>query len=170
MELTDHLGYKCTDDGLKLLERYPDFIESVWLNPDYRKSKFNVNKNFFTIEYDGNAYIEKNGTSFREFFRYERAEDLIKAKGLSHIRVAKTYFGDNDRILLEYCGKIFDPDEGKKIEMFTKEGIDLPEEYKDYIPVNKQAFEEWYELKMAVNHIEFCIQPNGDLIVIDPHI
>jgi len=149
MELTEYLGYQCTDDGLKLVKAYPGFINSVWFNPVNREYWFKKSdKDFTKIHHNGLIYVEKTGTDFGEFYQYDRMDELLQCRGYKHIRVAKTFIGDNHKILLEYGGKMLD-----------SKG-----------PVIKEINEEWYDLCMTMNHMEFCIQPDGNLVVIDPHV
>ena len=151
LELTDYQGYKCTRDGLEIVKAYPDFISSVWLNPAHREFWLkNGGREITKIHHNDIIYIEKSGVDFGEFHKYDRLNDIIESNGYKHIRAAKTFIGGNDRILIEYGGhRLFDPKKDSG---------------------NMDIFEEWCDILTTQSHMEFCIQPDGNLIAIDPHV
>jgi len=152
MELIQKLNYYCTPEGLKILERNPNFIDSVWLNESCREFLGSRNGKDFTKIHDGkDVYVEKTGTSFRELERYFKIDEIIQEQQFKHIKSAENYFGDENKILLKYYPYNFDS--------YIPSNIELKEE----------VSEEFYTFCHLTNYNEFGIKEDGDLIVLDPH-
>jgi len=151
MVLTRHLDYYCTDDGAKLLETYPDFINNIWLNDNNREWWFKKDNKIFTKI--NNLYVEKTGTDYKELLQYKEMDKLLHSNQYKHIRVAKTFFGTSDKILLEYC----------KFRYNMQQSTNS-------VHANAAAIEELWNLGMMGIPMDLCVEPNGDLIILDPHI
>ena len=155
MELVKKLDYYCTPAGLKLLEGNPDFINSVWLDDSKRKFWFEKDrgKKQFTRIYDGeNIYVEKTGTNFVELEIYSEFEDVIKENGWNNLKMAETYFGNDNKILLKYYPLSFNSNNSS-----------------DRDKISFEALEDLINLASTWRHFDTCMDEKGDLIIIDPH-
>ena len=153
MELVKKLDYYCTPAGLELLDKNPDFINSVWFNDSKRNFWFEKDggKKKFTRIYDGeNIYVEKTGTSFEELKVYGEFEDLIKENSWNGLKMAETYFGDDNKILLKYYPISFNPHDSLDRDKLSLETLDNLSEI------------SWF-------HVETCMDKEGNMFLIDPH-
>jgi hypothetical protein len=150
MKLDYHCGMLCTEYGLDLLRRKPDFVQSVWENPANREPS---SSKYISKIHDGQeTYLEKSGVDEREMKKYGAMSSILKESGCRHIRVASPYFLKQDRLLIEFLKNPYNFD-GERNE----------------IQANKEALNEVWDVLMLGFSMEFFADQNGDLVILDPH-
>ena len=141
-----------TKFGGEILEKEPNFIRDVWENEEYRNLWFHKSPKIFTkINWGRRNFVEKSSAE-GEIQKYARMNDIMEGK-YKNIKLAEVYFQKEDKILLKHYNNPY---------IIALHG-------RNTIEPNDLALEELEDLLMAWIAMDFCVEENGDLIVIDPH-
>lgn len=81
-------------------------------------------------------------------------DDIIQEKGYKHVRIAEVYFAKDDKILLKFYEYPITFGSIMNLKMLSKEANDEAINLLESVP----------------SSMNWCVEENGDLIVIDPHI
>jgi hypothetical protein len=150
MKLEYRCGMLCTEYGLELLERKPDFVQAVWENPANRLPWFR--RDLTKIHYEQQLFIEKGGVDETELQKYAAMSLQLEKRGCEHIRIAKPYFFKEDRLLVEFL---------KNAYQFGGAA--------NKRQASEDAKEEAWDILMMSFSMEWFVEENGDLVVLDPH-
>ena len=155
MKLEKIDGIWTSEHGRKLLEETPDFVQSVWNNPNTRKFWFpkDGGKKIFTkINYNGITLVEKAGAEDFEIGRYAYIDEELIRKELKNARTAKVYFQQDKTLLMEELKQLYD-------------NLHPINEWK----LNDNAADSFCHLCCYGEPMEFAKDDEGNLIIYDPH-
>ncbi|MEI7719132.1 MAG: hypothetical protein WCI72_04645 [archaeon] len=151
MKLEKIDGIWTSEHGRKLLEETPNFVQSVWNNPDTRKFWFPKDKKIFTkINYHGTTLVEKAGDDEFEIGRYAYIEKEIIEDGLKNVRIARIYLQKEKTLLMEFLESCYDSTIRRNWEL------------------NSEAGDSYSEL-IAREQMDYARDNDGNLIIYDPH-
>jgi hypothetical protein len=155
MKLEKIDGIWISEHGRKILEETPDFIQSVWNNPNSRQFWFNKDsgkKTFTKVSYKEMTLVEKSGAEDFEIGRYAYKDEELTSRGFKNTRTAKVYFQKETTLLMENLEQLY-------------ERLNPIHEWN----LNDEAADSFWRLCCYGESMEFAKDSEGNLIIFDPH-